>query len=46
MSIPAKTGDFAIKLGKIFNNTQVIRAFASVANVVAIDGFVNLITEA
>lgn len=45
MSIPAKTGDFAIKIGKIFNNTQVIRAFASVANVVAIDGFVNLITE-
>lgn len=46
MSIPAKTGDYAIKLGKIFNNTQVIRAFAWTTNVICIDGRVNLITEA
>lgn len=44
-SVPAKTGDYCIKLGKIFNNTQVIKAFAVTTNVITIDWFVNLITE-
>ena len=41
MSIPSKSGLYLIVPGLVLNNTLVIKAFASVANVVVVSGFVN-----
>lgn len=43
-SIPAKSGKYLIVAGECLNNGLVVRAFASVANVLSIGGFVNRIT--
>jgi hypothetical protein len=41
ITLPSKGGRFLICDGRLINNSLVIKAFASVANVVVIDGFVN-----
>jgi hypothetical protein len=43
MTIPAKTGLYLLIPGHILNNSLVVRAFASVANVVCLSGWVNRI---
>lgn len=43
VTIPFKQGRFLIVDGRLLNNSLVITAFASVANVIVIDGFVNQI---
>lgn len=44
MSIPAESGLFLITPGLLLQNSLVVKAFASVANVILIHGFVNRIT--
>ena len=44
MSIPSKSGLYLIVPGLILQNGLAVRAFASVANVISISGFVNSIT--
>ena len=44
ITIPYKSGRFLVIDGRLLNNSLVVRAFASVANVIVIDGFVNQIT--
>lgn len=41
VTIPFKQGRFLVVDGRLINNSLVIRAFASVANVIILDGFVN-----
>lgn len=43
IDIPFKQGRFLIVDGRLLNNALVVTAFASVANVVVIDGYVNKI---
>lgn len=43
LSIPNKRGRYMVIDGRLLQNSLVIRAFASVANVIVIDGFVNAI---
>lgn len=43
VTIPTKAGRYIIVDGKLLNNGLIIRAFASVANVIVIDGYVNRI---
>lgn len=43
ITIPFKQGRFLIVDGRLLNNTLVVTAFASTANVIIIDGFVNQI---
>jgi hypothetical protein len=44
VTIPSKSGRFMITDGRLLQNSLTVRGFASVANVVVIDGFVNSIT--
>lgn len=41
VTVPFKQGRFLIVDGRLLQNALVLRAFASVANVVIIDGYVN-----
>ncbi len=43
VNVPTKQGRFLIVDGRLLNNSLVVTAFASVANVIVIDGFVNSI---
>lgn len=43
ITIPFKSGRFLVVDGRLINNSLVVKAFASVANVIIIDGFVNQI---
>lgn len=43
ITLPNKAGRLLIVDGRLLQNSLVVRAFASVANVVVIDGFVNQI---
>lgn len=43
-SIPSKTGLYLIVPGLLLQNSLVVKAFASVANVISLTGFVNSIT--
>lgn len=43
ITIPSKQGRYLIVDGRLLQNSLVVRAFASVANVIVIDGFVNSI---
>ena len=43
VTIPFKQGRFLVVDGRLLQNTLVVKAFASVANVIVIDGFVNQI---
>lgn len=43
LNIPFKAGRFLVVDGALLNNATVVRAFASVANVVVITGFINAI---
>lgn len=43
IAIPNKSGRFLIIDGRLLNNSLVVTAFASVANVLVIDGYVNKI---
>jgi len=45
LSVPSKTGLYLIIPGFILNNSQVVRAFADVADVACISGWVNRITN-
>jgi len=45
ITIPFKAGRFLVVDGKLLQNGLIVRAFASVANVVMIDGFVNRIDK-
>jgi len=44
ITIPFKQGAFLIIPGWVLQNTLVVRAFASIANVLVIDGYVNKVT--
>jgi hypothetical protein len=46
MSIPSKTGLYLVVPGFVMQNGKVIKAFASVANVVEIYGWVNTLVDA
>lgn len=41
ITIPFKQGRFLVIDGRLLNNSLVVTAFASVANVIVLDGFVN-----
>lgn len=41
ITIPFKQGRYLVVDGRLLNNTLVVSAFASVASVIIIDGFVN-----
>lgn len=43
IDIPNKQGRFLVVDGRLLNNSLVVTAFASVANVIILDGFVNKI---
>lgn len=43
VTIPFKSGRYLVVDGRLINNALVVRAFASVANVIVVDGFVNKI---
>ena len=43
ITIPFKQGRFCVVDGRLLNNSLVVKAFASITNVVIIDGFVNAI---
>lgn len=43
ITIPFKQGRFLVIDGRLLQNSLVVRAFASIANVIIIDGFVNQI---
>lgn len=43
VSIPNQSGRFLLVDGRLLNNSLVVTAFASAANVIIIDGFVNSI---
>ena len=45
VSLPSKSGLVPITPGLILQNSLVVKAFASVANVVTLVGFVNAITD-
>ena len=45
VTVPYKTGLIPIVPGLILQNAMVVKAFASIANVVTIIGFVNAITD-
>lgn len=45
VSLASKSGLIPIKPGLLLQNSKVVKAFASVANVVAIHGFVNRMTD-
>lgn len=45
LTIPNKTGLILVVPGLILQNGMVVKAFAAVANVVTISGFVNSITD-
>lgn len=45
VTVPTLAGTFLIIPGWILQNATVVRAFASVANVVVIHGYVNTITD-
>lgn len=44
ITIPFKQGRFCVVDGRLLQNSLVVKAFASVANVIVIDGYVNAIT--
>lgn len=41
ITIPFKSGRYLVVDGRLINNSLVVTAFASVANVIVLDGFVN-----
>lgn len=43
LSIPSQAGRILVVDGKLLNNALTVLAYASIANVIAIDGFVNRI---
>lgn len=43
VDIPNKTGRFLVVDGRLLNNGLLVTAFASVANVIILDGFINAI---
>ncbi len=43
LTIPTKAGRYLVADGRLLNNSLVITAFASVANVIIVDGFINAI---
>lgn len=45
LTIPAKSGLIPVVPGLILQNGMVVKAFASVANVVTLMGFVNAVTD-
>ena len=45
MTIPYKAGLVPVVPGFILQNAKVVRAFAAVANVITLSGFVNAITD-
>jgi len=45
LTIPTKIGLYPVVPGFILQNGMVVRAFASVANVITLNGFVNTITD-
>ena len=45
VTIPAKQGLYAVVPGFILQNGMVVKAFAAVANVVTLTGYVNAITD-
>ena len=45
MVIPSKTGLYLIVPGLILQNSNIVRAFANVTNVISISGWVNRITS-
>ena len=45
LTIPTKVGLYPIVPGLILQNAMVVKAFASVANVITLSGFVNYITD-
>lgn len=44
IDIPSKAGRFMVMDGRLLQNSLVVKAFASAANVIIIDGYVNAIT--
>jgi hypothetical protein len=46
ISVPYQQGLILVVPGLILQNTQVVRAFASIVNVVVVSGFVNTIVDA
>lgn len=44
VTIPGQSGDYLVTAGKPLSNSLVVKAFASVANVINISGWVNRIT--
>lgn len=45
VTIPSKSGLIPVRPGLLLQNSKVIKAFASMEDVVSIDGFVNSITD-
>lgn len=45
ITVPLQTGLIPVIPGLILQNSQVVRVYASVPNVVKVDGFVNRITD-
>lgn len=43
ITIPFKQGRFCVVDGRLLQNSLVVKAFASIANVIVIEGFVNAI---
>lgn len=43
ITIPSQAGRYLVIDGRLLNNNLIVKAFASVANVIIIDGFVNQI---
>lgn len=43
IDIPSKSGRFLVEDGRLLNNGLVVTAFASAANVIVLDGFINAI---
>jgi hypothetical protein len=43
VTIPYKSGRYLVADGRLINNSLVVKAFASVANVIILDGYVNKI---
>lgn len=44
LSVPSKSGIYLVIPGWVLNNSLVVKAFAGIANVLCINGFVNRIT--
>jgi hypothetical protein len=45
INIPSKAGFIRVLDGKILQNGMVLKAFASAANVISLDGYVNYMTD-